>query len=61
VIKLKFIHCFNNDLKNKLLQSGFNLISEFNNISIFENNSKLTFSFNKIDKKQFILSNQLFL
>jgi len=58
---LKFIHCFNNDLKNKLLQSGFNLISEFNNISIFENNSKLTFSFNKIDKKQFILSNQLFL
>jgi hypothetical protein len=61
VIKIKFIHCFNNDLKNKLLQSGFNLISEFNNISIFENNSKLTFSFNKIDKKQFILSNQLFL
>ena len=57
---MKFIHCFNPELKNKLIQNGFKLISENNNLSIFENNAKLTFDFNQLDKAQFVFSNTLF-
>jgi len=56
---LKFIHCFTEDLKNKLLQSGFELLVETNGLFIFENNNKLKFNFSELDKKQFIFSNKM--
>lgn len=56
---MKFIHCFTEDLKNKLLQSGFELLVETNGLFIFENNNKLKFNFSELDKKQFIFSNKM--
>ena len=56
---MKFIHCFTEDLKNKLLQSGFELLVETNGLFIFENNNKLKFNFGELDKKQFIFSNKM--
>lgn len=58
---MKFIHCFSPELKNKLIQNGFKLVSENNNLFIFENNVKLTFDFNKLDRNQFMFSNTLFI
>lgn len=58
---VKFIHCFSPELKNKLIQNGFKLVSENNNLFIFENNVKLTFDFNKLDRNQFMFSNTLFI
>lgn len=58
---MKFIHCFSPELKNKLIQNGFKLVSENNNLFIFENNIKLTFDFNKLDRNQFMFSNTLFI
>jgi len=56
---VKFIHCFNEELKNKLLQNGFKLLASTNGFFIFENSSIPNFNFNQIDKTQFILSNKL--
>lgn len=56
---MNFIHCFNLQLKNKLLQNGFKLISSNNNLSIFENNSTSKFNFDQVDKLQFIFSNKM--
>jgi len=56
---MNFIHCFNLELKNKLLKDGFKLLSENNRFSIFENNQSLNFNFNQIDKKQFVFSNKM--
>jgi hypothetical protein len=58
---VKFIHCFTKELKNKLLQSGYKLLSENNGFFIFENNPILTFNFNEVDKKQFVFSNKMIL
>jgi hypothetical protein len=56
---MKFIHCFSQELKNKLLQNGFKLLCENNSFSIFEYSPKLNFSFSEIDKKQFVLSSKM--
>lgn len=56
---MKFIHCFNQELKNKLLQKGYKLLSENDGIFIFENSSSKSFDFKEIDKTQFIFSNKL--
>ncbi len=56
---MKFIHCFDEELKNKLLQSGFRLLHQGNSFFIFENNSTLQFDFTGQDKSQFIFSNKL--
>jgi len=56
---MNFIHCFNLELKNKLLKDGFKPLSENNRFSIFENNQSLNFNFNQIDKKQFVFSNKM--
>jgi len=56
---MNFIHCFNLELKNKLLQNGYKLLGENNNFSIFENDQLLKFNFNQLDKKQFIFSNKM--
>lgn len=55
---MKFIHCFSGELKNKLLQSGFRLLSENNGLFIFENNASLKFDFNGMDRSQFVFSNK---
>lgn len=56
---MKFIHCFNEGLKNKLLQNGFKLLVSTDNLFIFENSPSLSFDFNQLDKKQFIFSNKM--
>lgn len=56
---MKFIHCFNQELKNKLLQNGYKLLSENNSFFIFENNPIIKFNFEEVDKKQFILTNKM--
>ena len=56
---MNFIHCFTQELKNKLLKDGFKLLSENSNFSIFENDQLLKFNFNLIDKKQYIFSNKI--
>jgi len=56
---LKFIHCFSKELKNKLLQKGFKLLSQNNGFFIFENSPTITFDFKQIDKKQFVFSNKM--
>jgi len=56
---VNFIHCFDLQLKNKLLQEGFKLISSNNNLSIFENNQKINFNFKEINKSFFIFSNKI--
>lgn len=56
---MNFIHCFDSELKSKLLQMGFQLLSENSSFSIFENNQNINFEFSEIDKKQFILTNKM--
>jgi hypothetical protein len=56
---VKFIHCFNEELKNKLLQNGFKLLVSTDSLFIFENSPSLLFDFNQLDKKQFIFSNKM--
>jgi hypothetical protein len=56
---VKFIHCFNQELKNKLLQNGFKLLVSTDSLFIFENSSSISFDFNQLDKKQFIFSNKM--
>ena len=56
---MKFIHCFNLQLKDKLLESGYKLLVENNGFFIFENSPTLSFNFNEIDKKQFVFSNKM--
>ena len=58
---MKFIHCFDSELKNNLIQNGFRLISENGTLSIFENNTKSTFDFNQLNNTNFIFSNTLFI
>jgi len=59
VIIINFIHCFSEELKNKLLQEGFKLLSKNNSFFIFENSTITTFNFKQIDKKQFVFSNKM--
>jgi len=59
VIIIKFIHCFSEDLKNKLLHNGFKLLSKNNSFYIFENSPTLSFNFKQIEKEQFIFSNKM--
>jgi len=56
---VKFIYCFSQELKTKLLKNGFKLLSENSNFSIFENNTKLYFNFDEIKKSEFTLSNTM--
>lgn len=56
---MKFIHVFTQELKNKLLQSGFELLVETNGFFIFKNNPTTKFNFSEIDKKQFVFSNKM--
>jgi len=56
---VKFIHVFSEELKNKLLQGGYNLLAETSGIFIFENSSALFFNFEEADKRQFIFSNKM--
>lgn len=56
---MKFVHCFSQDLKDKLLNKGYKLVSDNNGRYIFENNGKLKFDFDDIDRKQFIITNKL--
>ena len=56
---MKLLHCFTKDLKNKLLQNGYRLITESNGLSIFENSPSIKFNFNEVDKKQFIFSDKM--
>jgi len=56
---VKFIHVFSEELKNKLLQCGYNLLAETSGIFIFENSSALFFNFEEVDKRQLIFSNKM--
>ncbi len=55
-----FIHCFDVNLKNELLQKGFKLLSENNGLIIFENNNNINFNFKEVDKSQFVFTNNMF-
>ena len=54
---MNFIQVFSKELKDKLIQNGFNLLSDNGNFSIFENNKCINFNFAEVDKKQFTLTN----
>lgn len=56
---MKFIHCFDSELKDKLIQNGFKLLVSTDSLFIFENSSSISFDFNQLDKKQFIFSNKM--
>lgn len=56
---MKFIYCFSQELKNKLLESGFKIIHSDGDTTIFENASSLKFNFDNADKSQFIFSNKM--
>jgi len=56
---VKFIHCFNLDLKDELLKNGYKLLVSTNGFFIFENSPSLSFNFNNIDKSKFIFSNKM--
>jgi hypothetical protein len=56
---VKFIHCFDSELKDKLIQNGFKLLVSTDSLFIFENSSSISFDFNQLDKKQFIFSNKM--
>jgi organic radical activating enzyme len=56
---VKFIHVFTQELKNKLLQNGFELLVETNGLFIFKNNPTTKFNFTEQDKKQFVFSNKM--
>ena len=49
---MKFIHCYDSQTKQKLLDDGYKLISESEGIYIFENN-KGEFKENEIQKCRF--------
>lgn len=55
-----FIHCFDVNLKNELLQKGFKLLFENNGLCIFENNHNINFNFKEVDKSQFVFTNNMF-
>jgi hypothetical protein len=57
---MKFIHCFTEELKNKLINSGYKIINQTNGLYIFENSLSNTFNFNNEEKNQFIFSNKMF-
>ncbi|MDK2900932.1 MAG: hypothetical protein PWQ45_1518, partial [Thermosipho sp. (in: thermotogales)] len=46
---MKFIYCFNKDLKNKFLQNGFELLVETDSFFIFKNSPSIKFNFEEID------------
>jgi hypothetical protein len=56
-----FIYCFSEGLKEKLLNSGFRLVTKMNNIYIFENKAELKFNFDEVDKAQYAFSNKIFI
>lgn len=56
---MKFIHCFNEQLKNQLIQNGFKLLVSTNGFFIFENSPTSSFNFDKVDKSQFTFSNKM--
>lgn len=55
-----FIYCKDNDLKNKLIKNGFQLIREEDNGSIFLFDKNIKFDFNNVDKTKFLFTNKLF-
>jgi hypothetical protein len=58
---MNFIICFDQDLKDKLINQGYLLLSQNDDMYIFENNNMLNFDFNSVDKKKYLFTNKLFL
>lgn len=56
---MKFIYCFNKNLKNKFLQNGFELLVETDSFFIFKNSPSIKFNFEEIDQSQFVFSNSM--
>ena len=57
-----FIYCFDEDLKNNLLQLNYKMIDKPDNQNywVFINNrDKLNFDFSKVDKSKFKMSNKV--
>lgn len=56
-----FIYCFDEQLKNKLIEAGYKMAEKSNGKDywIFLNKSNLTFDFSNIDKNKFKMSNKL--
>ena len=57
-----FIYCFDEELKNKLIQQNYKMINKPNNQNywVFINNKKkLDFDFTDVDTSKFKLSNKL--
>lgn len=54
-----FIQCFDNELKNKLINEGYKLVKENQNYSLFiyDNSNKL--NFDGIDKSKFVLTSKM--
>ncbi len=58
---MSFIYCFSEELKEKLLNSGYRLISKVNNFYVFENATDLKFNFQAEDNKQYAFGNKIFI
>lgn len=54
-----FIYCYDEKLKDELLKSGFKLMKNTEEYSIFVYNSKISFDFNKFSEGKFIMSKKL--
>lgn len=54
-----FIYCLDDELKNKLIKKGFNLLKEDENGATFVFSEKVRFDFNNVDKTKFLFTNKL--
>ena len=55
----KFIIVQDETTANKLLASGFQVVSHINNVYTFINQTPMHFNFNEIDVKKLVYSNML--
>lgn len=54
-----FILCIDNELKLKMIQSGFKVIKEESYGTIFAQNHNIKFNFEDLDKKKFMYINKM--
>lgn len=54
-----FIYVFNKELKNKLINSGFKLLTENDLQAVFVLDEKVKFDFASHDKSKFLITNRL--
>ena len=54
-----FIHCFDKELKNKLIKSGFKLLKEDSSQATFLVDKNIKFNFDSVNKTKVLFTNKL--